>query len=96
MSINACSVGGGSTNKVKVIGSHNCPDTLYALNKLVDANASIEFVNISSDLKSLKEYLHARETDPLYDEVKKKGNVGIPYFVLEDGTTTMQLDDVLK
>ncbi len=29
--------------KVTVVGSHLCPDTLYALNKLVEAKADIEF-----------------------------------------------------
>ena len=29
--------------KVTVVGSHLCPDTLYVLNKLVEAGADIEF-----------------------------------------------------
>ena len=33
--------------KVTVIGSHLCPDTLYALNKLVEAKADITFQNLS-------------------------------------------------
>ena len=34
--------------KVTVIGSHLCPDTLYALNKLVEAKADITFQNLSA------------------------------------------------
>ena len=35
--------------KVTVIGSHLCPDTLYALNKLVEAKADITFQNLSPE-----------------------------------------------
>ena len=31
--------------KVTVIGSHLCPDTLYALNRLSEVKAEIEFKN---------------------------------------------------
>ena len=40
--------------KVTVIGSHLCPDTLYALNKLSEAKADIEFKNLSASLPDLK------------------------------------------
>ena len=36
--------------KVTVIGSHLCPDTLYALNKLCEAKADITFKNLSASL----------------------------------------------
>ena len=47
--------------KVTVIGSHLCPDTLYALNKLVEAKADITFQNLSASLPDLKAYLALRE-----------------------------------
>ena len=34
--------------RVTVIGSHLCPDTLYALNRLSEAKAEIDFKNLSS------------------------------------------------
>ena len=33
--------------KVTVVGSHLCPDTLYALNRLVEAKADIDFLTTS-------------------------------------------------
>ena len=72
--------------KVTVIGSHLCPDTLYALNRLSEVKAEIEFKNLSASLPDLKAYL----------AVKKNGGIGIPAFVLEDGTVTLDLGDVLK
>lgn len=82
--------------KVTVIGSHLCPDTLYALNKLSEAKADIEFKNLSASLPDLKAYLALRDSSPLYDTVRKNGGIGIPAFVLEDGTVTLDLGDVLK
>lgn len=82
--------------KVTVIGSHLCPDTLYALNQLAANKVEIEFKNLSASLPDLKEYLAQREENPLYEAVREKGGIGIPCFVLEDGKTTLDLDEVLK
>ena len=65
--------------KVTVIGSHLCPDTLYALCKLTEKQADIDFKNLSASLPDLKQYLE----------------VGIPYFELEDGTGTLDLNEVM-
>ncbi len=82
--------------KIKVIGSHMCPDTLYALNKLAEAGAEIDFVDMFGSHDSLKEYLRLRDSDPLYADVRGKDSFGIPCFILEDGTKTRKLADVLK
>lgn len=82
--------------KVTVVGSHLCPDTLYALNKLVEAGAEIEFKNLSASLPDLKVYLNLRDHDAMYEKVKENGGIGIPCFILEDGTKTLNLKDVLK
>lgn len=82
--------------KVTVVGSHLCPDTLYALNKLVEAKADIEFKNLSASLPDLKVYLQLRDSEAMYESVKAGGGIGIPCFILEDGTKTMDLKDVLK
>lgn len=82
--------------KITIIGSHLCPDTLYALNKLIDKKANVDFKNLSADLKDLKAYLAARESEPAYEAVKRNGGIGIPFFVLEDGTKTLDLDEVLE
>lgn len=81
---------------VIVIGSHLCPDTLYALCKLREKNAEIDFKNLSSSLPDLKAYLAVRESEPQYEAVRAGGGIGIPLFELEDGTKTMDLDEVLK
>nr|WP_326184578.1 glutaredoxin [uncultured Oscillibacter sp.] len=82
--------------KVTVIGSHLCPDTLYALNRLSEARAEIEFKNLSASLPDLKAYLAQRDNNPLYAAIRDNGGIGIPCFVLEDGSTTLDLNEVLK
>ena len=81
--------------KVTVIGSHLCPDTLYALNRLVEAKADIDFKNLSASLSDLKAFLALRESSPVFDGPKARGSLGIPCFVLEDGTVTLELEKVL-
>lgn len=56
--------------RIKVIGSHCCPDTLYALNQLAAAGAEIDFVDILASHADLKQYLALRDSDPLYAEIR--------------------------
>ena len=82
--------------KVTMIGSHLCPDTLYALIQLKAAGVEVDFHDIHAGFPGLKEYLHVRENSSLYEEVKQKGNLGIPYFCLEDGAETLDVREVLE
>ena len=81
--------------KITVIGSHLCPDTLYALCRLREKNAEMDFRNLSASLPDLKAYLAVRESCGLYDKVRQAGGIGIPFFEMEDGTRTRDLDELL-
>ncbi|MFJ5760476.1 hypothetical protein ACIQAA_15370 [Neobacillus sp. NPDC093182] len=81
--------------KVKVIGSHLCPDTLYALSKLKEKNADIEFQDLSANFSALKDYLYVRENNAIYNAVREAGGIGIPFFEIEDGTQSLDLKVVL-
>ena len=82
--------------KVKMIGSHLCQDTLFALMKLKDAGVEVDFEDISASFPALKDFLHARDNDPVYETVKAAGGIGIPYFVFEDGSSSLDYKEVLK
>ena len=69
--------------KITVIGSHLCPDTLYALNQLTAAGVA------------LRTYLHIRETSELYAAIRGTERLGVPCFVREDGSMTLSLNEVL-
>ena len=81
---------------VTVIGSHLCADTLYALNKLMEAGVKVEFRNLSASLADLKTYLALRENNAVFDGPRSRGALGVPCFVLEDGSLTLELQEVLK
>ena len=50
--------------KITVIGSHLCPDTLYALGKLSGAGMEVDFRDILSCHAELQNYLQIREGSP--------------------------------
>ena len=79
-----------------VIGSNLCSDTMGAVAKLKEEGVAFEFHDISANLDCLKEYLELREKSSLYAPVKAEGRIGIPCFIKEDGTETMDLDAILK
>ena len=56
--------------KITVIGSHLCPDTLYALNRLSAAGAEVDFQDILSCHAALRTYLNLRDTNDLYAEIR--------------------------
>ena len=68
---------------------------LYALCKLTEKQADIDFKNLSASLPDLKQYLEVREQNEMYESVRRAGGIGIPYFELEDGTGTLDLNEVM-
>lgn len=81
--------------KVTVYGSHLCPDTLYAINQLMSKGVDMSFKNIPAALPDLKEFPAIRENDAIFDNAKKNGGLGIPCFVFEDGTRTLDITRVI-
>ncbi len=82
--------------KITVIGSHLCPDTLYALNRLVEAGVEVDFQDLLSCHAALKTYLNIRETSDLYAQIRGTQRLGVPCFQREDGSLTLDLNEVLK
>lgn len=82
--------------KITVIGSHLCPDTLYAVNRLVEAGVEVDFQDLLSCHAALRNYLHIRETSDLYAEIRGTQRLGVPCFQREDGSMTLDLNEILK
>ena len=82
--------------KVIMYGTHLCKDTLYAIYKLDDKGADLEFRNISASLTEMKAFLKIRDEEALFDGPKKEGKIGVPYFELENGMKTLDLQEVLE
>lgn len=82
---------------MKVYGSHLCPDTLYAISVLKSKGIDFEFVNASASLADMKRFIKLREENPsVYDAVRAAGGLGIPAFLTDDGSLTLDLADAVK
>ena len=91
--------------KVTIVGSHVCPNTLYSITKCKDAGLAVSFVDLSGSLTDLKRFLALHEHDTVYaahreqsgrEDYVQNGAIGLPCFLLEDGSKTLNLDEVLK
>lgn len=77
---------------IKIYGMETCPDCTYVEQQVKD-NDMYEVIDIGRHVRNLKAFLSMRDLDPAFDEAKSVGAVGIPCFVLEDGTVTLNPED---
>ena len=81
---------------VKIYGSDLCPDCV-ACKTSFDANGiSYDFVNITAGMKNLKEFLKLRDNQPVFDDARQNGYVGIPALLSENGSFTLDWETYLK
>jgi glutaredoxin-related protein len=82
--------------KVLMYGAEICPGCVKA-KELLSTRPDIEldYRNITESTARLKEFLAYRDHDTMFAEVIKEGRIGIPFFILEDGTKTFQVSDIL-
>ncbi len=66
----------------------SCPDCTY-VEEQVKGNGKYEVIDIGRNVKHMKAFLQLRDSDKAFDKAKKTGAVGIPCFVLDDGTVTL-------
>lgn len=74
---------------LKIYGSRLCPDCVQCCSDLDHAGIAYEYVDFGDDLRGLKEFLSIRDTNPIFDEVRQKGQIGIPCIVSEDGSVSL-------
>ena len=81
---------------LQIYGSMLCPDCVRCRSDLDGAGVAYEYLDFSDGLKNLKEFLSLRDDNPVFDEVKREGRIGIPCIVREDGSVTLDMNEVLK
>lgn len=81
--------------KLIVYGTNACPDCVEAIQKLDEKKADYVYLEFSNNMPNLKRFLKLRDTEAIFDAVKEQGRVGVPCFKLEDGTLTLDLEEVL-
>lgn len=91
--------------KLTLVGSHLCPNTLYSIVKCKEAGVVFSFVDLSASLADLKTFMALHEHDEVYaafreqsakEEYRESGKIGLPCFVFEDGTKTLDLEEAIK
>ena len=75
---------------LKIYGSMQCPDCVACRNELDAAGIAYEYLDFADSLLYLKEFLVIREENPLFDEIRKDGRIGIPCIVSEDGSVSLE------
>ena len=77
---------------IKIYGMKSCPDCV-AVDRQVTGDSRYQVIDIGEHVSLLKQFLHLRDTNPVFDEAKRCGAAGIPCFVLEDGTVTLRPEE---
>ncbi|MBE6959294.1 MAG: glutaredoxin [Ruminococcaceae bacterium] len=70
---------------LKIYGSMLCPDCVQCRADLDKACVVYEYLDFADNLKNLKEFLAIRDYEPVFEEVKEQGSIGIPCIVDEQG-----------
>ncbi|MBP3871678.1 MAG: glutaredoxin [Faecalicoccus sp.] len=79
---------------LKIYGSDLCPDCLACKKDLDARGVEYTYLNITESLKLMKEFLALRDSNPVFDSVRKKGNIGIPALVCQDGKVLLDWNEL--
>ena len=78
---------------IKMYVMQTCPYCEY-VERQAAGDDRFEIIDIGQDVRRMKEFLHLRDTHPAFAEARSEGAVGIPCYVLEDGSVTLTSLDV--
>lgn len=78
---------------IKLYVMQTCPDCTQ-VKEQAKGDPRFEVIDIGEHVRNLKQFLNLRDNHPAFDKVRSKGSIGIPCFVMEDGTVTFSPDDV--
>ena len=72
---------------IKVFVMQTCPDCA-SIKQQAQGDPRFQLIDIGEHVRNLKQFLALRDNCPAFNSVRQRGSVGIPCFVLEDGTIT--------
>lgn len=73
-----------------VYGMESCPDC-RKVKQVIAADARYDYRDIGVDVHNLRDFLQLRDHNPVFAAVKAAGSVGIPCFLMEDGSVSLKL-----
>ncbi len=74
---------------VKIFGMPTCPYCDYIHEQVKERENEFEYINIGENIRNMSAFTRLRDTSPAFAHSKEIGDVGIPAFVLEDGSITL-------
>ena len=74
---------------IKIYGMPTCPYCDFIHEQIVGRENEFEYINIGENIRNMGAFTRLRDTNPAFDQSKEIGDVGIPAFVLEDGSITL-------
>lgn len=80
---------------IKIYGSMLCKDCLQCRSDLDGADVAYQYLDFADDLQNLKDFLTVRDNNPLFDEARRQGGIGIPCIVKEDGSVTLDWSEFM-
>lgn len=80
---------------LKIYGSMLCPDCVACRADLDRAGVAYEYLDFAENLMNLKEFLKIRDNNPLFDEIRGAGKIGIPCIVTENGEVTLDWETLV-
>lgn len=81
---------------LKIYGSELCPDCIACKMNFDRYGISYEFLDITKNLKNLKEFLVYHDTCPVFGHLKKIHDIGLPAILKEDGEIFTDWEGYLK
>ncbi len=78
---------------IKVYIMSTCPDCKN-IKRMVADDQRFQVIDIGEHVRNLKEFMQLRDVHPKFEVARKRGLVGIPSFIMEDGTVTFEPKDV--
>ncbi len=81
---------------MKFYGTMLCKDCLQAREALNAAGVLFDYVDISTSVDNLKAFLRLRDENDAFSAARKDGSIGIPCYVMDDGTVSLDTAALLK
>ncbi|MGC6177153.1 glutaredoxin-related protein [Lacrimispora sp. 38-1] len=82
--------------KIIMYGTEICSECAAAKAQLGNLTAvELDYRSITENTATLKEFLRHRDHDEVFKPIIEEGKIGIPLFILEDGTQTFDMADFM-
>lgn len=79
---------------IKIYGMKTCPYCDFLMDQIAGKEDEFQYIDIGAHVRNMHEFMDLRDSRKEFDHSKEIGDIGIPSFLLEDGTITLDPVDV--